>query len=77
MGGKFDPKWYPTKSFLVIKKIIFPRNCVELRKKNGKSTVKTIHFNNVRRFPGAKKKKSKRKIVKKKISISKRLKKKK
>jgi hypothetical protein len=55
MGGKFDPKWYPVKSFLVIKKNSFSRNCVELRKKNGKSTFKTVHFNNVRLFPGEEK----------------------
>ena len=55
MGGKLDPKWFPLNSFLVVKKVVNNRNCVELRKPKGVSTFKIIHFNNLRFFPDKKK----------------------
>ena len=65
MGGKFDPKWFPIKSFLIVKKINFERNFVELRNPKGRATVKFVHFNNIRSFPGSRKT-SRKKVVSRK-----------
>lgn len=62
MGGKFDPKWFPIKSFLIVKKINFERNFVELRNRKGRASVKFVHFNNIRSFPGSRKT-SRKKVV--------------
>ena len=66
-GGKLDPKYFPINSFLVVKKIILSRNVAELRKPKGKSTYKTIHFNNLKFF-GQRNKISNKKSVRKKVS---------
>ena len=63
MGGKFEPKWFPLNTFLVVKKIVYNRNYLELRKKIQNLLTKQFILTTLDYFLQKLRKRTKRKSV--------------